>query len=1464
MKHKYFFQLSHQYKRHVLGINSHLDQSIEGGSIDFERLWFAGYLQRRSTQDEDENTAQVDVIFRIARRTVFFKQQHFDQLKMTEYQLSTGGKATHLVEKVVYGAELIISMRRSLDLKFESKASAEGNIYLSAKAFFQQIIDSKMYNDKQPIELDKINCTIFSSIDLRKVKNGTFEESCKLLRDVINATNEEKWKPIEITLKNIPAQIEARISSDKMSDVDFEKERHLAMLKAIIKESNIISKHPSISRVPPFEKAMCQYLDLLAPFRKEIESFHSGFFVMEMQSPEQILSKMKPISDLLTDMNDWLIRLRKEIEIMCSLLSNTQLSMTDLEEIKSGVLSGKEKRTRVFILKMDYTQDPLIDRLAKFIGNQEPFKLPVFWIVTCGKHRIEHINRLLKTFNNLNTSCSSLDNSYQIGLVPFSSSMKDGETISVGYTTKDFQEISATELLPDRSIQPSGDVKEDQVPIPSLANSMLFPQSKISLSPTVFNKQMLCRAQTTTSNVKQFGPVKSVHLPTNEDNNKGKNVTKEEPEMNISSNLTDSQMQSETSEIGLFDSIKDKDTKTDKHSTGSDTSIKSTTNVRKKSFESINDNDSMKQASKPGPFAENQIERDVKEPNTNKGKSQPIKKYVGRLAVAARIENYEKSGEESFDEGNKNPCRVTPGIKPVSPAQENSSNRPESALNQQDLNRPKMEALNQDKICEKIIVSGETAVEVGRVAEKFAQESNEYAKLIKKGQPNVYLLNAKENMINEDFRWFNIDKPDATSTRKDNCDHKVIILMGATGCGKSTLINGMVNYILGVQWNDPYRFKCVRDDEKAAKNQALSQTSSVTAYTLRHHDGMAVPYSITIIDTPGYGDTRGLQRDELITINIHQFLTQQETRVNEIHAACFVAASGDSRLTATQRYIIDSVLSIFGKDVMPNMRLLVTFADNADPPVVEACLAAQFPVTSAGITYSKFNSSVLYASNEKHGEDDICFDELFWDMGQENFDKFFAMLEGMKGQNLKSTREVIQRRQQLKKSLKDIESELEASLSTIEEMEKIRQELRDCTHKMKASKNYVLEKTEVCIVPVKCDKGLSAYNCNRCKKTCEKPAKIKDFEKKMCKNKDCNCPPSSHVYQHFALLATSAKVTTTLQDMKAEYEANFKQKLTNEDLMAGCLEELNMAKGKVLSLLEQVGTNSRSLNSTALRSNALSPDEYLSLMKSRVNEEQKPGYLTRIHTLTELQASLNAPAVSSTSTKTDNFTPAAQPKNNQPEIKTGSCGRGRGILGRDFISTVNPGTSQSTYSGKEEKSWSPNLSGPSKVQSTGKADNGNGTNARSSNQVTGINGNNSSFCGAASTTSSSTQTTTQGTKIDGGAARDRGRNIPSTQGSSFGSQVGHPPGEPEIYYNTSKKAPKTCQTKEPDSQSTISVSLNAKSHDPACDPKVISSYPVESKDEFSSEEEAEQRKNQPEGSKSRFVSLFRWVFSSSK
>ena len=49
------------------------------------------------------------------------------------------------------------------------------------------------------------------------------------------------------------------------------------------------------------------------------------------------------------------------------------------------------------------------------------------------------------------------------------------------------------------------------------------------------------------------------------------------------------------------------------------------------------------------------------------------------------------------------------------------------------------------------------------------------------------------------------------------------MLVGATGAGKTTLINGMANYIMGVQWDDDLRFKLIA--EPNSHDQTVSQTS---------------------------------------------------------------------------------------------------------------------------------------------------------------------------------------------------------------------------------------------------------------------------------------------------------------------------------------------------------------------------------------------------------------------------------------------------------------------------------------------------------------------------------------------------------------------------------------------------------------------------------------------------------------
>ena len=77
-----------------------------------------------------------------------------------------------------------------------------------------------------------------------------------------------------------------------------------------------------------------------------------------------------------------------------------------------------------------------------------------------------------------------------------------------------------------------------------------------------------------------------------------------------------------------------------------------------------------------------------------------------------------------------------------------------------------------------------------------------------------------------------------------------LLVVGPTGSGKTTLLNSYVNYLMGTQYIDDFRYKIIH--EETNKNQTHSQTSTVTKYNIRAKDGKL----FQIIDTPGFGDTK--------------------------------------------------------------------------------------------------------------------------------------------------------------------------------------------------------------------------------------------------------------------------------------------------------------------------------------------------------------------------------------------------------------------------------------------------------------------------------------------------------------------------------------------------------------------------------------------------------------------------------
>lgn len=88
-----------------------------------------------------------------------------------------------------------------------------------------------------------------------------------------------------------------------------------------------------------------------------------------------------------------------------------------------------------------------------------------------------------------------------------------------------------------------------------------------------------------------------------------------------------------------------------------------------------------------------------------------------------------------------------------------------------------------------------------------------------------------------------------------------------TGAGKTTLIDSMINYLLGVEFFDQFRYKLIDERNiKHAGKQVHSQTAESTVYHIPDEwikQGRFTPqkFCVNLIDTPGYGDTGGWKMD---------------------------------------------------------------------------------------------------------------------------------------------------------------------------------------------------------------------------------------------------------------------------------------------------------------------------------------------------------------------------------------------------------------------------------------------------------------------------------------------------------------------------------------------------------------------------------------------------------------------------
>ncbi|CAL4076140.1 unnamed protein product, partial [Meganyctiphanes norvegica] len=356
-----------------------------------------------------------------------------------------------------------------------------------------------------------------------------------------------------------------------------------------------------------------------------------------------------------------------------------------------------------------------------------------------------------------------------------------------------------------------------------------------------------------------------------------------------------------------------------------------------------------------------------------------------------------------------------------------------------------------------------------------------------------------------------------------------ILLVGATGAGKSSLVSSLVNKAFGIRYEDNYRIKIV-EKESQNKSSAESQTEWITVYQFNHMPGMSIDYNLTIIDTPGLNDTRGLAFDKLMFERLEMVLKIDRFGVDELHCIGIVTQASATRLTDSQKYVYDGCMRMFGNNVKEIIHIMATYSDQSEPKIIDG-------LNKVGVEYvqlHQFNNSSMYLNNKSDNKRHAKMNELNWEYMDETCGDFLNFLSTADGQSLTQTAETLENRRVLHNKIKKVEKKFLTDLKKAQNLQQVRSSAN-------GNQNKALKLTDIAPRKVPCT--TKVLNCTSCNVTCHNPCYGKD-KCKLCKElskegkccRVCGCLHYSHFTDTFhyinVLVETSYKEASEQERME--------------------------------------------------------------------------------------------------------------------------------------------------------------------------------------------------------------------------------------------------------------------------------------------------------------------------------------------
>ncbi|KAL1248234.1 hypothetical protein QQF64_021552 [Cirrhinus molitorella] len=490
--------------------------------------------------------------------------------------------------------------------------------------------------------------------------------------------------------------------------------------------------------------------------------------------------------------------------------------------------------------------------------------------------------------------------------------------------------------------------------------------------------------------------------------------------------------------------------------------------------------------------------------------------------------------------------------------------------------------------------------------EHHIQSKNDLIKnsvLIEDGNPARYGLQTRTDNLHQSEPYRKI----IFGERDKNKPHKIILMAGETGTGKTTMINAMINYMLGVKREDKVWFEIT--DDQSDRTQTHSQTSIITVYGFYLQESSI---DLTIIDTPGYGDTHGVDLDKQIAESLLS-LSKSAEEIHEIDTVCLVIKATQNRLSDRQRYIFDAVQSLFGRDIAENIVLLFTHSTGAPPK--NALTAVKEAEIKCAVNDKNQPVFFLFdnCQSDAADEDYEIIQEQSWNLSFRGMTQFFKFLDTAQPKSLKMTRDVLQKQKQLEANISNLKSRVELMELKQNELQLTQEALEQNKEHVENNKNfeYQVKVPYKEIVDIDPSVAKAAMCCTVCEENCHYPgcwwtsdlawcSVMKDDHCTVCTKK---CHYTKHVKHAKIYVTKTKKEKKTSEDLKKKYYGKLRD---SESLVKKLTEELQELEKEKIKLVIEAFNCVETLQKITLRTDSLLILQHIEFLVEKLKEINEP------------------------------------------------------------------------------------------------------------------------------------------------------------------------------------------------------------------------------------------------------------------